>query len=79
MIDTHAHLLYYENKEELINSMEEDGLSEIVNIGTTIENSIDGINLAKQYKNVYTTVGIYPEYAEETTEEDLKKLKEILT
>ena len=78
MIDTHAHLLYYENKEELINSMEEDGLSEIVNIGTTIENSIDGINLAKQYKNVYTTVGIYPEYAEETTEEDLKKLKEIV-
>ena len=67
MIDTHAHLLFFENKEELINSMSEDGLEKVVNIGTTIQDSISGIELANKYSNVYTTVGIYPEYSLTTT------------
>lgn len=77
MIDTHAHLLYYENNDEIINSMQEDGLSNIVTIGTTVENSNQSIELAQKYENVYATVGIYPEYAETTTEDDLKKIEEL--
>ena len=77
MIDTHAHLLFFENKEELINSMSEDGLEKVVNIGTTIQDSISGIELANKYSNVYTTVGIYPEYSLTTTKEDLDKLKQL--
>lgn len=77
MIDTHAHLLFFENKEELINSMSEDGLEKVVNIGTTIQDSISGIELANKYSNVYTTVGIYPEYSLTTTKDDLDKLKQL--
>lgn len=77
MIDTHAHLLYFDDVDEIINSMESQGLENIVTIGTTIEDSIDSIALAEKHKNIYATVGIYPEYSNLTTEEDLKKLKEI--
>ena len=79
MIDTHAHLLCYENKDELINSMESDGLSIIVNVGTTLKDSIEGIEIAKKHKNIYTTVGIYPEYAGETTQDDIDQIKKLAT
>ena len=77
MIDTHAHLLFFDNKEEIIEKMSNDGLEAVVNIGTTIQDSIKGIELANKHENVYATVGIYPEYSLTTTEKDLEKLKEL--
>ena len=77
MIDTHAHLLYFDDVDNIINSMGEQGLEKIVTIGTTIEDSLDSIKLAEKYENVYATVGIYPEYSNLTNEEDFDKLKEM--
>ena len=74
MIDTHAHLLMLENN--VIENMKADDMDYIVNIGTTLEDSIQGIELASKNEKVYTTVGIYPEYSVDTTDEDLKKLEE---
>ena len=77
MIDTHAHLLMLENKENIIENMKNDDMDIIVNIGTTLEDSVQGVELAEKYKNIYATVGIYPEYSLDTSDEDLKKLEEI--
>lgn len=77
MIDTHAHLLYYENRDELVERMKEDGLEVIVNIGTTVQDSKQGIEVVNGYENVYTTVGIYPEYAQDITEEDLNEIENL--
>lgn len=77
MIDTHAHLLCADNCDEIINNMKNDNLSVIVNIGTNLEDSIAGIELANHYENVYTTVGFYPEYAESLADEDFEKLASI--
>ncbi len=77
MIDTHAHLLYFENKDEIIKNMKEDNLSAIVNIGTTLEDSKQGIELANQYENIWTTVGLYPEYADTISNEDLIEFEKI--
>lgn len=77
MIDTHAHLLMLENMQEIIENMQNDGMDYIVNIGTTVEDSIQGVELAKQHEKVFATVGIYPEYSKETTEEDLKIIEEL--
>lgn len=77
MIDTHAHLLMLENKENIIENMKNDDMDIIVNIGTTLEDSIQGVELAEKYKNIYATIGIYPEYSLDTSDEDLKKLEEI--
>ena len=77
MIDTHAHLLMLENMNELIDNMTSDDMDYIVTIGTTVEDSIQSVNLAKQHEKVYATVGIYPEYSVNTTEEDLKTIEEL--
>ncbi len=76
MIDTHAHLLMLE-KEEIIKNMKDDDMDYIVTIGTTVEDSIESVELAKKNERVYATVGIYPEYSLKTTDEDLKKIEEL--
>lgn len=77
MIDTHAHLLFFEDKQQIIDDMKKDELEVIVNIGTTLEDSLQGIKLAEENENVYTTVGIYPEYSTTTTDADLYNLKQM--
>ncbi len=77
MIDTHAHLEYFDNKEEIISRMQADGLEIVVNIGTTIESSKQGINLASLHDNIYATVGIYPEYSKTITAQDLSELESL--
>ncbi len=77
MIDTHAHLLCFDNREEIIDNMADDNLEIIVNIGTTLADSREGIELAEKHKNVYATIAIYPEYATDVTEADLEELKKL--
>lgn len=77
MIDTHAHLSNLENSEEIISSMEREGLSAIVTIGTTVNDSKLNIQFASSHKNIFATVGIYPEYSMATTEDDLKTITEL--
>lgn len=77
MIDTHAHLLSLDDYDEVISSMKQDGLSKIFTVSTTIEDSIENINLANKYENVYAVVGLYPEYAADITDEDLKVLEKL--
>ena len=75
MLDTHAHLLMFDDTENIINEMNDDGLEAIVTIGTTIQDSAESIKLANSNENIYVAVGIYPEYAETTTKEDLETLE----
>lgn len=77
MIDTHAHLLSLEKKQEIIDNMQDDGLDFIVNIGTTVEDSKQGVELAEENEKIYTSVGIYPEYSESVTQEDLAEIERL--
>lgn len=77
MIDTHAHLLSLEKKQEIIDNMQVDGLDFIVNIGTTVEDSKQGVELAEKNEKIYTSVGIYPEYSESVTQEDLAEIERL--
>ena len=77
MIDTHAHLLYYDDVDNLINSMKGDNLSAIVSIGTNLEDSKQTISLVQNYDNVYATAGFYPEYAETFSDQDFIELEKI--
>lgn len=78
MIDTHAHLLMFEDdKNEIINNMVSDGLKNIVTMATTVEDSEESVKLASKNERIYATVGIYPEYSKTTTKEDLVKIKEL--
>ena len=77
MIDTHAHLLSLEKMDEIIENMANDEMDYIVNIGTTLEDSKEGVKLAQKHEKIYATVGIYPEYSQSVSEKDLKELEMI--
>ena len=77
MIDTHAHLISLEKMDEIIENMENDEMDFIVNIGTTLEDSKEGVKLAQKHEKIYTTVGIYPEYSRSVTDKDLEELERI--
>lgn len=78
LIDSHTHL---ENErldaQAIIESMEKDGLEKIVTIGTNVEKSKRAVQISKENKNVYATVGIHPEYASEVTEQDLMEIDKL--
>ena len=78
MIDTHAHLLMFENYgEKIINSMSDDGLEAVVNIGTTLNDSKEGVLLAEKNENIFAAIGIYPEYAKTVSPEVIEELKQL--
>lgn len=77
MIDTHCHISKndYDNPEKIIKNMEEN----IMIISTASPEDIDEvINLCENYKNVFGTIGIHPEFADTYKEDDLKKIEKYL-
>lgn len=78
MIDTHAHLYMFEdNGKNIIDNMESNNLQRIVTIGTNVLDSKQNIEIATANDNIYATVGIYPEYAGEVTDEDLFQIEQL--
>lgn len=65
--DTHAHIHDDEcgrTVEEFINEAKECGVYRCVTIGTDYENSVLAVETSKNYKGLYTAVGLHPEYAD---------------
>jgi len=67
MIDTHCHLHSQEfddNRESILSQLKENNIQAIL-VGTSIEDSIKAISLARQYEFLYASVGIHPHEYEE--------------
>src|SRR5678815_1371035 len=66
--DTHAHLTWKDfdgEVEAIISRAKAAGISKIVTIGTTVENSRRAIAIAAAHENVFAVVGWHPGDAEE--------------
>ena len=64
IFDTHAHYddeQFNEDRVELLNSMEEQGVGTIINVSATYNSCRKVIALAKEYPFVYAAVGIHPD------------------
>ena len=74
MIDTHCHLEKkdYDNLDEVIKKMDDNI---IITSGVDKQTNIECINLSEKYKNVFCTIGIHPEYANESDEQLNEMLK----
>ncbi len=82
MIDAHAHLeddAFDEDREELINNLKADGVDLVFNCGSSVETSVQSIELAEKYENIYAIVGIHPLYADEFNEDTLREIEELAT
>lgn len=80
LIDSHAHLddeKFNGDRQYLIENLQENGLELVLNIGADLQSSINSVNLAKEYENIYAVVGVHPHSAKDVTDETLKEIKEL--
>src|SRR3712207_5278212 len=77
LVDSHTHLLRLEvSPEKAVRSAAEVGVVAVVNVGTDVEDSQRGAELAAVLPNVYSTAGIHPHNAGAYTAADLEALAE---
>ena len=72
IIDTHAHLDFPDYKDdidEVIGRAGEAGVEYMINVGTTVASSTKSIGLAKQYEQIYASIGIHPNEASKVSGE----------
>ena len=78
LVDSHTHLLRLEvSPESAVGEAGEAGVGVVVNIGTEVDDSRRGAELAARLPNVYSTAGIHPHNAGTYTAADLEALAEL--
>jgi len=80
IFETHAHYddeQYEEDRDRLLGSMQENGISRIVNAGASIETTEKGIRLAEKYPFVYAAAGVHPSETAQLDEDSFVRLKEL--
>lgn len=62
-IDSHCHLpdkKYKMDIDQIIREAKEVGVEKLVSVGTSLENSREVVELARQFDDIYAVVGVYP-------------------
>lgn len=80
IIDSHAHYddeAFEEDRDNLLESMQSNGIEKIINVGANIKGSRTSIALSEQYPFIYAAVGVHPSDTEELDEEKIAWLKEV--
>lgn len=78
IFDSHAHYddeAFHEDREELLNSMQGNGIGYIVNVGASMESTKASVELASQYEFVYAAVGVHPSDVEGLREDDIQRIQ----
>lgn len=78
LFDTHAHLddrAFDCDRETLISSLPEKGISLVMNPGCSLESSRNAVALAKKYPFLYAAVGSHPDAADEVDEAVLNEYR----
>lgn len=63
LIDTHAHIHeadYPESVDEVIEQAAEEGVSQIIVVGTSLKSSAEAIQCAAQHPTTYASIGVHP-------------------
>ncbi len=79
IFDSHAHYddrQFDEDRNELLLSMNENGVGTIVNVGSTLRSCEKVVELAAEYPNVYAAVGVHPDEVGDLNEETFAFVKE---
>lgn len=72
--DTHAHYndkVYKENLDEVLNECIKKGVEYIVNVGASINESLESIELARKYPYIFSSIGIHPQNVKTDKVQDL--------
>lgn len=80
LFDSHAHLdnpQFDEDRDELIQKIHNDGVSNIMNIGACLETSKNSIRLAEKYDFIYAAVGLHPTEVYDLPDSALDEIREM--
>ena len=80
IFDSHAHYddeKFNEDREEVIKSIYEEGITKCINIGCDIKTSENSIKLSEKYDFIYATCSIHPSEIPQTEQELWKQLDKI--
>lgn len=80
IFESHAHYddkQFDEDRDELLNSIRDNGIEYIVNVAASIETTKNTIKLVKEYPFVYGSVGVHPNDAAELNDEKFEWLREM--
>jgi TatD DNase family protein len=80
LIDSHAHIdlpNFDKDREQVFARARQGGVRVVVNIGLDLESSRASLEMARQYDDVFSTVGFHPHEASELKDDDLKVLAEM--
>ena len=72
--DTHAHYndkVFNENREEILKKCKDAKVQYIVNVGSSVKESLECINIANSHDFIYASIGIHPYNIKEDNVQDL--------
>jgi TatD DNase family protein len=77
MIDTHCHLTkkFFPNPTEVVARAKEAGVEKMICVGTNLEDSINAVEVANNFPEVFASVGIHPE----ETCDDWEKFEKLIS
>ncbi len=78
--DTHTHLddrKFDADRNQLIESLKDEGISLAVNIGADMKSSEESVKLAQKYDFLYASVGVHPSDTGKLKDSDIDKLEEM--
>lgn len=80
IFDTHAHYddeQFDIDRDELLASMKEAGIGNIVDVGASMASSEKALELAHKYDFIYAAVGVHPSEVEEMDGNSIEELREL--
>ena len=78
IFDTHAHYddeAFDDDREQLLGSMQENGVGRIVNVGASLRGVQATYELMQTYDFIYGALGVHPDEVGELNEEKMQWLK----
>jgi TatD DNase family protein len=79
IFESHAHYddeAFNEDRDELLSTMQENGIEYVVNVGASLASTAVTVKLAKKYPFVYGAAGVHPSETAELDENNFSWLRE---
>ena len=80
LFDTHAHVndpVFDIDRDTLLESLPQQGISYMMNVGCCLESSRDCVALAQKYPYIYASVGSHPDSADEVDDSVLEEYRKL--
>ncbi len=81
LVDTHAHLDFSDfdpDRKEILQSASQAGVKYIINVSSDMRGCLASSELARNYENIFASIGIHPHSAAEVSQEDWARIPGLL-